>query len=303
MSNSVSLYESVFNSMEEQVAVIDKEGNIVAVNLAWQDFGKDNGLSPGQSYVDSNYLDVVSASAARGDKLAGEALQGIKSVLDGKQSTFFSEYPCHSPDEKRWFIMRVIALHGDDSKNLFVISHHSVTQQKLAEERAMQDSLTGLANRRAFNLSFNNEIRNSIRNQMPIGLALIDVDHFKLCNDALGHAVGDKYLTNIAHVLLAHARRPYDLAARVGGDEFALILPNTGLSDLREIAESVMKSIRDLNMVIDQSMRVTVSIGLLSVIADERHDEAFLLGEADKALYSAKNAGRNQSVFANLITS
>lgn len=302
MSNSFSLFESVFNSLEEQIAVIDKKGTIIAVNLAWQAFGLENGLTPDKSFVKHNYLQIVSASAATGDRLAGEALQGIMDVLDGKLASFLCEYPCHSLHEKRWFIMRITALHGDESNNLFVISHNSVTQRKLAEERAMLDSLTSLANRRAFNMSLSNEIRSSVRNQIPIGLALIDVDHFKQCNDVLGHTTGDKYLINIADVLRAHARRPYDLAARVGGDEFALILPNTGLDNLRDLAESIIKSIRDLHMVIDDSTQVTVSIGLLSIIPDERHNEDFLFSEADKALYSAKNAGRNQAIFSSQIT-
>lgn len=307
MPNPAVLYESVFHSLEDQIAVIDQAGNILAVNLAWQDFGAQNGLPSGYSCLGHNYIETLSDSAAAGDNLAGDALQGIMGVLAGKHASFYYEYPCHSSDEKRWFTMRITALHGDESGGLFVLSHHNVTQRKLAEERvedlAMQDPLTGLGNRRAFNLFLNKEIRNSIRNQIPIGLALIDVDYFKNYNDEFGHAAGDQCLTNVGQVLLAHARRPDDLAARIGGDEFALILRNTELDNLRKIAESVMKEINDLKMVFGDSKQVTVSIGLLSVVPHEQQNEDFLFQETDKALYRAKSAGRNQAMYAKLGTS
>jgi diguanylate cyclase (GGDEF)-like protein len=148
----------------------------------------------------------------------------------------------------------------------------------------------------------NKEMRNSIRNRTPIGLALIDVDYFKNYNDEFGHAAGDQCLTKIGQVLLTHARRPDDLAARIGGDEFALILRNTELDTVRKIAESVLKEINDLKMVFGDSKQVTVSIGLLSVVPHEQQSEDFLFQEADKALYRAKSAGRNQAVYAQLGT-
>ena len=217
-----------------------------------------------------------------------------------------SESPCHSPDEKRWFTMRVTALHGAEYGDLFVVSHHNVTQRKLAEERieelAMQDPLTGLGNRRAFHRFLNKEIRNSIRTRTPIGLAIIDVDYFKNYNDEFGHSAGDQCLINVGEVLLAHARRPDDLAARIGGDEFALILRNTELDTGRKIAESILKAISDLKMVFGDAKQITVSIGFLTVIPHEQQCEGYLFQEADKALYQAKSAGRNQAVYAQLGT-
>lgn len=301
-----ALYESVFHSLEDQIAVIDQAGNILEVNLAWQNFGVENGLASEYTCAGVNYLDTLSDASAAGDSLAGEALQGIADVLAGKLAFFSFEYPCHSPDEKRWFTMRVNALHGDEFKDMFVVSHHNITQRKLAEERveqmAMQDPLTGLANRRAFLLSLRKEMRSSIRNRTPIGLALIDVDYFKNYNDEFGHAAGDQCLTNVGQVLLAHTRRPGDLAARIGGDEFALILANTELETARMIAESVLKAINDLKMVFGDSKQVTLSIGLLSVVPHKPQTEDYLLQQADRALYRAKSAGRNQVVHVKLGT-
>ncbi|MDP3872265.1 MAG: diguanylate cyclase [Methyloversatilis sp.] len=300
------LHTDVFQTLEEQIAVIDQMGNIIEVNRAWQNFGIENALPSDYKCVGHNYLETLSSSVAAGDSLASDALQGIASVLAKERKFFYFEYPCHSPNEKRWFIMRITPLHSENRTNSFVISHQNITQRKLAENRveelAMQDSLTGLANRRAFQLFLNKEMRSSIRNRMPMSLALIDVDYFKNYNDKLGHAAGDQCLTMVGQALLAHARRPSDLAARIGGDEFALILGNTDLNILRKIMKSVLKGIDELKMVFGDSKKVTVSIGYLSVIPQEQQSEDFLFHEADKALYRAKSAGRNQAVHAQLGT-
>lgn len=302
MQLPAALHTAVFHSLEEQIAVIDQTGNILEVNRAWQNFGIENRLPSGYSCLGRNYLETLANAAVAGDSLAGEALQGVAGVLAGKHEFFYFEYPCHSPDEKRWFTMRITTLHGDEGEGFFVISHHNITQRKLAEERveelAMQDPLTGLSNRRAFHPFLSNEMRRSIRDRTPIGLALIDVDYFKNYNDEFGHAAGDRCLMSVSKVLLAHARRPGDLVARIGGDEFALILGNTGLEMVGEIAESILKAILDLKMVFGDSRQVSLSIGLLSVVPHEKQSEDFLIQEADKALYLAKSAGRNQAVSA-----
>lgn len=301
MQKLADLHSSVFHSLEEQIAIIDHAGNILDVNLAWQNFGAENGLHSEYTYLGRNYLKTLSDSVAAGDSLAGEALKGITDVLDGKHPIFYFEYPCHSPNQERWFTMRVTPLHGDESRSLFVISHHNITQRKLAEEQveklAMQDPLTELSNRRAFFQFLTQEMRISIRSQAPIALLLLDVDYFKNYNDEFGHLAGDKCLTNIGQVLLSHARRPSDLAARIGGDEFALILGNARLEMAWKIAESVLKEINELKMVFGDSKRVTASIGLISVIPNKKQNEVFLFHVADTALYQAKSAGRNQVVY------
>ncbi len=109
MQIPANLHTSVFHSLEDQIAVIDHEGNILDVNFAWQNFGVENGLPSGYTCVGRNYLEALSDSAATGDSSAGEALQGIAGVLAGKRAFFHFEYSCHSPDKKRWFTMRVTA--------------------------------------------------------------------------------------------------------------------------------------------------------------------------------------------------
>lgn len=303
MSIAPELFESVFHSVEEHIAVINRSGQIVACNRAWQNFGIENGVPAGSSWVGQNYLEVLRSSCATGDSMASEILNGMMTVVDADAASFYYEYPCHSPSKQRWFTMRVCKLGDSAVTDHFVISHHDVTQRKLAEERAealaLQDPLTGLGNRRQFDLSLHQEIRSSQRDQTLIGLALIDVDHFKSFNDEFGHAAGDLCLCKVGRVLQAHARRPGDLAMRIGGDEFALILRISDPANLLMIGQAILQDVRNLQMTFAGTELVTVSIGLLSPVASHQVDGDALYQEVDKALYQAKIAGRDQIVFAN----
>ena len=292
-----ALHTWVFNTLQDQIAVIDREGTIIAVNRAWTEFGNENGLSGESTILNANYFKVLNDSAARGDTLAGDAAQGMLAVVNGERSFFEIEYPCHSPSEQRWFIMRVCRVQ-DATSDLFVISHHNITQRKLAEERAehlaMHDPLTGLANRRYFNSFLQGEMRRSLRNKTPISLVVIDVDNFKDYNDTLGHLFGDECLVKVGKTLMNASRRPGDLAARLGGDEFALILGDTDMAGAQSVAEGILKHVRELNIVFAESRYVTVSIGVASMIPYAKPPPDYLLHEADKALYRSKLAGRNQ---------
>ena len=127
---------------------------------------------------------------------------------------------------------------------------------------------------------------------------MIDVDHFKAFNDRHGHQGGDEALRSVAQVIGSHIRRPADLAARYGGEEFAVILPHTDASGARAIAERIRQGIQHLPPVAGDSEPVTVSIGLSTW--DKRSSASLeqLLLSADRALYEAKNSGRNRVVDA-----
>jgi diguanylate cyclase (GGDEF)-like protein len=300
LPEQTALHSSLLDSLEEQIAVIDRTGAIVYVNRAWNIFGVENGLASSPCGKGSNYLKACSASGASGDGLAGEAEQGLRDVLSGKRASFYFEYPCHSPTEKRWFMMRATPLHGD-AKNLFVISHHNITKRKLAEEEiehlSLHDPLTGLANRRYFDQFLSNEWRRSTRNRSPLSFVMFDLDHFKDYNDELGHLAGDQCLIKVSRTLQAFSGRPGDLAVRYGGEEFGLLLGSTGLEESLKIADAVRQVIYELDLSYREK-RMTVSAGAASVIPDGKLDEIFLVQEADRALYGAKQAGRNKVVDA-----
>ncbi|MCG6933025.1 MAG: diguanylate cyclase [Gallionella sp.] len=295
------MHALLLDSLEDQIAVIDSSGTIVYVNRAWSAFGTENGLASGAFGAGTNYLDVCNFSSNRGDRLANVAMDGLKEVLEGRRATYYFEYPCHSPTEKRWFMMRVTALQ-DPAKNLFVISHHNITQRKLAEETAehlsLHDPLTGLANRRYLDQLLGNEWRRNSRSRMPVSFIMFDLDHFKDYNDDLGHPAGDQCLVKVARFLNTFSRRPGDLALRYGGEEFGLFLVNTGLEQAHAIAESVRMGIHDLSILYSGTKRMTVSAGVASVVPDNDHEYGLLIKEADSALYRSKQAGRNQTISA-----
>jgi len=287
----------IVDSLEEQLAVIDAAGEIVDVNRAWIRFGSDNGLAPDAAGAGRNYLQVLRASAAGGDALAAEAARGIAEVIAGARAEFRLEYPCHGPHEKRWFVMRAAALQGGPG-GLFVLSHHNITQRKLAEEHAehlaLHDALTGLANRRQFSRFLGEEMRRGARNKSPVGLVAFDLDGFKEYNDSLGHIAGDRCLVSVGAVLAAYARRATDLAARVGGDEFALILGNTDLAGAGRIAHAVRDDVAELQIVYPGARKLSISAGYTSAVPGAGQTEEGLFQEADKALYAAKASGGNR---------
>ncbi|MDQ8037510.1 MAG: diguanylate cyclase [Pedobacter sp.] len=159
------------------------------------------------------------------------------------------------------------------------------------------DGLTQIANRRSLDMSLSTEWQRALRKREPLGLVMIDVDHFKLFNDTYGHQAGDECLRGVASALKDFARRPGDLAARYGGEEFVLVLTNATAQQARVVAERVRDKIVELAIPHQRSSHgnVTASFGVASITPSNRHNgpEALLLA-ADQALYRAKESGRNR---------
>ncbi len=163
------------------------------------------------------------------------------------------------------------------------------------------DSLTSLHNRRSFDARFQKEILLSTREGKPISLLIIDVDEFKLFNDTFGHPEGDTALKAVAGVFGRAISPPRDFAARIGGEEFAIVLPNTSIEGAFTFAEFVRENVAALAIKQHPESvagRMTVSIGVASSQAPGSGKYADLMARADKALYSAKRAGRNRTHLA-----
>ena len=169
------------------------------------------------------------------------------------------------------------------------------TNQKLAA-LATTDPLTRLDNRRGFDLGFKREWRRALREHQPISILLLDLDHFKKLNDALGHNAGDECLQRVADAIQMTIRRPVDLAARYGGEEFAVLLPDTDGNGARFMSERLCTAVRALCVPNpgNASGFATVSIGSSTVVPDESFMPSLLIEQADQALYRAKGAGRNR---------
>jgi diguanylate cyclase (GGDEF)-like protein len=167
---------------------------------------------------------------------------------------------------------------------------------RILRQLAVEDPLTGVANRRAFEERLDQEWRRAARERHPLGILMIDVDRFKAYNDALGHAKGDECLIRVAQTLAGSLRRAGDLLARYGGEEFAAILPDTDVDELAALAESLRRRIEALSVLHPSSPvsdRVTVSLGGASAVPGHHDDSTEVVRTADRALYDAKRAGKN----------
>ena len=164
------------------------------------------------------------------------------------------------------------------------------------------DSLTGIANRRAFDKVFEREFSAARRGRHPVSLMIIDVDFFKEFNDAYGHLAGDECLVLLAATFRRTLPRVTDFVSRFGGEEFAAILPATDSAGAEQTASKMLQSVADLR--IDHPAaptgKLTVSIGLSTFDGFAPHTQTSLVRAADRALYLAKNRGRNRSVFLSL---
>lgn len=300
MENSYEALRLILDSITDHIVVIDNMGTIQYANKSWAVFGKDNACSVGDHWQGINYIDECSKAAAMGDGFEKQAKNGILKVINKEESEFYFEYPCHSPDEKRWFMMRVTTLELK-SKAYFVIFHQNITERKLAEEEvrnlARLDGLTDIPNRRAFDEFLHNEWRRCARLQKPISLAIVDLDHFKLLNDIYGHQSGDDCLVRIGTLLKEFASRPSDICARYGGEEFALVWGDTSLAQAKQLSNKLLKQILALH--IDNSdspidKYLTASVGLAEMIPNTGTGEGALINKADLMLYKAKDRGRNR---------
>ena len=166
--------------------------------------------------------------------------------------------------------------------------------QDSLKELANTDSLTKLCNRRCMFEILTREKDRSLRTGKPLSLAMIDIDHFKKVNDTYGHSLGDKVLIEFANQLEL-SLRPYDQAARFGGEEFAMILPETSLEQAAQISERVRKEVSELSFADElKDMRLTISIGVAPFPSPDIDTLDDLIREADHALYRAKETGRNR---------
>ncbi|GEM_PF-865377 len=165
------------------------------------------------------------------------------------------------------------------------------------EEQSTRDGLTGIPNRRYFNEHLDIEWRRAMRSSKPLSLIMVDIDNFKAYNDTYGHLNGDECLRKVAVCLHKGARRPADVVARFGGEEFVVLLPETTLDGAASLAENLRRRVEMLDIPHKQSSlhgKITISLGVASLIPSPALSPDDLLEHADKALYRAKHLGRNR---------
>ncbi|MCB1501136.1 MAG: diguanylate cyclase [Bauldia sp.] len=288
-------------SMADGLVMFDRRQRLVLCNDRYREiFAKTAHLRvPGTPFAD-----ILRASIASGEQ-AG--------ILPGQEEAWIAR-TCASLATSgediielsgdRWFHTRVrLTADGGSLSVLSDVTEARRTQRQLSELNqqlaalARIDSLTGLTNRRAFDTALATEFSRSARAGTPLSLMFLDVDHFKIYNDAHGHPAGDGCLRAVARVIGDEMKRPGDLAARYGGEEFVAILPQTDMRGAAALAEMIRQRVRHLAIPNASTPAgiVTVSIGIATRegSASEITGEE-LVARADKALYAAKAAGRDR---------
>lgn len=240
-------------------------------------------------------------------------LQKIKSVLciglrfDNKLIGFIG---CDCVEQKRrWSERDLIRLKlvgeiiANALKNLSYkaelqsIQLQLITANQKLNELVNTDSLTNIANRRCFDLTLECEIKRCARSNQPLSLIICDIDFFKNYNDSYGHQQGDEALIKVANALQSQCRRQGDLAARYGGEEFAIILPSTNAKHCHQFTALIQQAIKDAAITHKSSSiekLLTLSIGYYCITPDKNTTPQCFINRADKALYQAKETGRNK---------
>jgi len=192
---------------------------------------------------------------------------------------------------------------------MFDISERKKTEEELIrlqvelERLSLTDGLTGISNRRMFDQRLETEWHDAKRSRKPLSLIILDIDYFKQYNDCYGHVGGDECLRSLAGVLKTVARRPRDVVARFGGEEFTLLLPETDETMARKLARECAEGITRLRIPHEKSSIspfVTASIGVETTVPDGETTPRDLVEEVDRMLYAAKHNGRNRIEAARL---
>ena len=284
---------SIVNNMAEGLLIIEVDGRIQFTNPACD-----------------RYLGYAE------NALAGAGIADLLSPLVAQEYLdYFALHAAH-PDTTHHHGTREVAIRRRDGASvsmdltltpmylrqpLYIGLLHDITHHKQSEDAlqraAYLDPLTKIANRRHFDSFLEKEWQRSVRSGAPLSLVVLDVDHFKLYNDSLGHPAGDLCLQQVAQALQSHACRPTDLAARYGGEEFVLLFAETDAEAALPMAEAIRRHVEMLCLPHPRSATsewITVSIGVATIFPHLLDNKEALFVAADRAMYAAKEGGRNQ---------
>ncbi len=312
-ANRLSLLESVLCAVNVGTIVLDGERRIVV----WNSWMVRHTGQPCEAVMGREFFALYpELRGQRVDTAIQQALyNNFPSLLS--QTLNKAPFPLYAhpgvPDAERLqqaVEVTPVAIDGAPRHCLIQITDVSiaVAREKLLRDQAMvlrsqtfSDGLTGIANRRHFDVAIEKEQRRAKRGGLPLSLLMIDIDNFKAYNDHYGHQKGDQCLIQVAAALAGMLKRPCDLMARYGGEEFAMILPETDVEQATVMAEAIRARTLELAIPHERNLgelrQVTVSIGITSQAADLAVEIDGLINAADRALYRAKRNGRNRVEF------
>ena len=289
--DSMRVFASVYNHSSEAMMLIDSESLIFSVNTAFTaltGYGQDEVVRKSPYVLTSGAQDqdfwrefwqVLNATGQWRGEVPNRRKDGTTAIDD----------------------VRIDTIHfGHGSKPIRIIAFRDVTAEKASQEKIWQlahyDALTGLANRRSFLQIFEQELTRAKRTGDTFALIFLDIDHFKNINDTLGHSVGDSLLIAVAS-RLRKALRQVDTIARMGGDEFTIILSEfSSVHDVENVCQKILNGLAAPIHVADKALYVTASIGI-AIYPDDCVDVEAMLISADMAMYVSKQRGRNRYTF------
>jgi two-component system cell cycle response regulator len=284
---------TIVNNLDEGLLIMEASGRVQYANPACERY-----LGYAPSDLAGRGLGDLLPSA-----LANDYLDYFRDWVDGHDTERHrgarEVLVRHRDGMLRAMDLSITPMHAGEP--LFVALLHDITHHKQSEtalqRAALVDPLTKIANRRHFDSLMEKEWQRAIRSAEPLSLIVLDVDHFKLYNDTLGHAAGDACLQKVAAALQSYALRPTDLAARYGGEEFVLLFAETSAGNAARLAEGIRDHIEGLMMPNPRSPTsewLTVSIGVATFVPTQLDAVENLFVAADRAMYAAKAAGRNR---------
>lgn len=286
LEESEAFHRSVVELAYDGIGIIDRKKVLYVNNCMCDILGlseKDIVGKPLAEFIPKNY--------------APQLMSKIQKQLDGKsQKKIYESLLLHSSGKTIPVEIITKPIRQDDSNNILVIVR-DITERKLSEAKlqhlAITDDLTGCFNRRHFFSLAQKEIERTRRFHLEMSIILLDLDLFKNINDQFGHIIGDQVLQFVANQCNINLRE-WDLLARYGGEEFIILLPDTPIQNARQTAER-LRSVVEESVVTTQSrpINVTISLGVAGFTHEDNLSLEILLDRADKALYNAKNKGRN----------
>jgi diguanylate cyclase (GGDEF)-like protein/PAS domain S-box-containing protein len=295
LEDALNLNQKVIGSSAVGIQAFAHDGRCILANMAVA-----NMVGGSQAeLLRQNFRDLQSWRICGATDIAEQALAtGITHHLQSQVTTTFG---------KTLWLQWVFTAFINHGEQMLLVMLRDITDIQLVREELEEsnrklaalsatDDLTGIANRRRFDEAFNQEWRRTARVKLPLALAMIDVDFFKLYNDRYGHQRGDDCLRSVARVIAQHASRAGDLIARYGGEEFVFVGAVADNEHALRLAENIRRAVEQLLLSHDASSFgcVTVSIGVAVVVPDDEHTPSMLLRSADEALYTAKAMGRNR---------
>ncbi len=298
-------FNQIFNTSADGMWVIDTDYNILRANDASAKIVEQNK----NEIIGKKCFDVFSSKNCKSPNCPMNMLGKNNERFECDAEREFQDGTISS------FIITAAPLRVLDGQRVgIIVNLTDITARKKAEDGlqkankklkrlAVVDSLTKIANRRKFDARINLEWKRLAREKSKLALIICDIDYFKLYNDTYGHQAGDDCLIAVARKIKKTVKRPADLVARYGGEEFAVILPNTHAKGAMYIAEAIRTAVKNLKIPHSDSSAdryVTLSLGVSSIVPADNIPLASLIERADRALYQAKEQGRNQSIVKSL---